>query len=411
VRLLVTQTWEQQQEFDDATERLIERARQLAPVLRSRAAQAEALRRQPDETIRDAEEFMNAMVPKKRGGLGLGARVLCEVARELAHGDASAAWTIAFLIEHSWMACRLPVEAQEELFADRSFILASAPLTPWGSAVRVDGGFRVSGTFRYASCVWNSDWTFLSSMVRENGEMVAYTFLIPLSELVINDDWFMSGMAATGSSSVTGEAVFVPERRSIRMEDFFSVDRHHGVMYEETIMRYPPYASLGMMVTAVALGAAEAAVELVRDRLSSTTAFGGTPRIQLPMSRDRWGKAHELVRCAQLLYHHNLDLAIKKCDAGEEWSLEEVGQIELDQTTIVHMAQEAVGIVCDGMGSSPYRTSDPLQRARRDLDVIANHAFMDYDLIAERSVRFVLGLGAGPNDPITTRAAIKSNKR
>jgi alkylation response protein AidB-like acyl-CoA dehydrogenase len=397
-----------QREFDVATERLIERARALAPSLRARAEQAEALRRQPDETIRDAEPFMNALVPKKWGGLGLGARALCEVARELAHGDASAAWTLAFLMEHSWMACRLPFEAQEELFADRSFILASAPLTPGGSAVRVTGGYRVSGTIRYASCVWNSDWTFLSAMVRENGTMVAYVFLVPLSELTIDDDWFISGMAATGSSSITADAVFVPEHRSILRDDFLSADRHHGVAHEETFLRYPPYASLGMMITAIALGCAEAAVEIVRDRLPSSLAFAGTRRIELPLTRVRWGRALEIVRCAQLLYQHDLSWAIEKCDAGEEWSTAEVGQIELDQTTIVHMAQEAIGIVCDGMGSSSYKLSDPLQRFRRDLDVIANHAFMDYDQIAERSVRFILGLGILPTDPSTTRAATPS---
>ncbi|MGY1815209.1 zinc-binding dehydrogenase [Blastococcus sp. SYSU D00820] len=393
----------QQEEFDARTDRLIEQARELAPKLRVRALEAETLRRQPDETIRDAEVFMDALVPKKWGGQGLGLRALAEVSRELAKGDVSAAWALAFLMEHSWMAAHLPWEAQEEIFADRSYILAAAPLTPSGHGRRVEGGFRVSGTFRYASGVMNADWSFVVAPVKEGDEIVPIACLLPLSDLTVNDDWFMSGMAATGSASVTAHDVFVPERRTIPFADLLSVDRHFGVDHEESFLRYPPYASLGMMVTAIALGGAEAVLDDVRSRMETTRAFGGARRIDLPLARVRWGSALEKVRCAQLLYQHNLELSITRCDAGEEWSQADIGQIELDQLTVVHLAHEAVEILTDGMGSSPYRQSDALQRYRRDLTVIANHQLFDYDLVAERSTRFILGFGTLDTDAINAR--------
>ncbi len=387
-------------EFEAATDRLIERTKVLVPTLRARALEAEALRYQPPQTVKDAEFLMDSLTPKVWGGQGLGSRALCEVSRVLAHGDTSAAWALAFLIEHSWMAAHLPWQAQEELFKDRSFILAAAPLTPAGKAEKVDGGFRVSGTFRYASGLWNSDYTFCSSMVMLDGVLTPTTFLVPLAQpgVTVNDDWFMSGMAATGSSSVTMDDIFVPEHYSVPLEQMLSIDKHPGIVHEEKFLRYPPYASLGMMITAIALGSAEAVVDIVKSRLATTRAFGGAMRGDLPQTRMRFAQAWEKLRCAQLLYKEILNESIRKCDAMEVWTQQEIGQIELDQTTIVHLAQELIGLLCDGMGSSPYQTKEALQRYRRDIVVIANHAFMDWDLIGERSIRYVLGLGTRSTD-------------
>jgi 3-hydroxy-9,10-secoandrosta-1,3,5(10)-triene-9,17-dione monooxygenase len=414
--MTTVQTAEQADAFEKATDRLIERTRVLVPTLRARALEAQQLRYQVPQTIKDAEFLMDALVPKVWGGQGLGSRALCEVARVLAHGDASSAWTLAFLMEHSWMAAHLNWAAQKEIFDGRTFILAAAPLTPAGKAERVDGGYRVTGTYRYASGVWNADYTFLTSMVTIEGVMTPLTFLVELNQegVTVNDDWHMSGMAATGSASVTLADVFVRDIMSIPLEDLLSIDKHPGVAHEETFLRYPPFASLGMMITAIGLGCAEAVADIVRTRLSQTRAFGGAMRADLPQSRLRFAQAWEKVRCAQLLYQHNLEHSIRKCDAMEPWSQEEIGQIELDQTTVIHLAQEAIGILCDGMGSSPYQTKEPMQRYRRDIDVIANHAFMDWDLVAERSIRYVLGLGTRSTDmfrsQVTSQGGISGDR-
>jgi NADPH2:quinone reductase len=224
----------------------------------------------------------------------------------------------------------------------------------------------------------------------------------------------MSGMASTGSASVTLDDVFIRDTYSIPLEEMLSIDKHPGHVHEEKFLRYPPFASLGMMITAIALGSAEAVVDIVKSRLGTTRAFGGATRQDLPQSRMRFAEAWEKLRCAQMLYRHILNHSIEKCDAMEPWSQEEIGQIELDQTTIVHLAQELIGILCDGMGSSPYQSKEALQRYRRDINVIANHAFMDWDLVAERSIRYVLGLGTRSTDmfrsQVTTQGGVSDDR-
>jgi 3-hydroxy-9,10-secoandrosta-1,3,5(10)-triene-9,17-dione monooxygenase len=387
-------------DMDDKTDLLIERAAALVPGLRARAEESEAMRRLSDVTIDEAREaeLFQALVPRRWGGHGLGLRAVCEIARVLAHGDASAAWTIAFLIEHNWMACRLPMEAQEEVYADRSFILASAPLVAAGNAERVNGGFEVSGTWRYATGVLNADWTFVTSPVEEQGERIPYTFLVPLSQVAINDDWHVSGMAATSSNSVSAEGMFVPEHLSVETELFHSGDRHPGAVHDEPLYRYPLHPGLNVMMASVLLGAAEAVVEMMRQRLALSKPFG-LARLQRAPSRIRWGAAMQRCRAARLLYDDTLRNAIAKGDACEPYEQADLGHLQLACLTVGHIAHEIVSSVCNGMGSSAYQLSDPLQRYRRDVDVLINHAGMDWDVVAERSTRWILGLGRGPHDP------------
>lgn len=402
----------EEQSFEAATDRLIERARELAPAIRARSAEAESLRRLPDETMKDVEVFLDAIVPKVWGGQGLGLRALCEVARELAHGDAATAWTASFLMEHSWMACHLPMATQEELFKDRPYILTAAPLNPAGRAERVDGGFRVHGTFRYASCLANADWIFVGAPVADDSEDGAtlYTFLLPLTDVTDNDDWFMSGMAATSSGSVTIDGAFVPEGMAVTTVEFHSSDQHAGAAHEEPIFKYPIPVSIGSMMAGISLGCAEACVEIARERLPKSKVFGTTPRLDLALSRVRWGEALQKVRCARLLWRDTVERTIVKCDAVEPWTEAELGLFQLDQMTVVHLSHQAVGLICDGMGSSIYQLSDPLQRYRRDVSLMANHAFQDHDLVAERGTRFYLGLGRNDTDPDMTKPPTVSSR-
>lgn len=391
---------------DELTDEMIERARRLVPMLRERAREAEQMRRLHDDTIAAVEEsgLLQMLTPKRFGGMGLGLRSLCEVARVLAHGDASASWTIAFMIEHNWMVCHLGMEAQQKLFAERPYIKLAAPLLPDGRAERVAGGYRVTGKWRYASAAGNSDWVFVSSFVEVAGEPVVFCFVIPIDQVTVHDEWFMSGMAATSSTNISGKDVFVPAEMAIEMDVFHSTTGHPGAVHEEPLFRYPILQSLFSMLAAIAVGAAEAVVELGRARLAVSAPWG-IPRIKRENGRSRWGMAHQKARTARLLYEDLLRTAIRKGDNLEAWSLEDEGRMALDLMSIGDLCKEAARITLDGAGSSAFQLDNPLQRYLRDIDVIANHIAFDEDVVAERGSRWALGLGRVEGDPFPPREA------
>ena len=153
---------------------LLRAAHELVEPIRAAARQAELDRAVSQEIVDRAERagLIAAMVPKSYGGDGLGFDVLCETARILARGDASAAWTIAFLIEHNWMACHLHLDAQKELFADRNAVTIAGALAPTGTGEKVDGGYLVKGRWRYNSASANSDWIIIGALQNDWGNLV-----------------------------------------------------------------------------------------------------------------------------------------------------------------------------------------------------------------------------------------------
>src|SRR5689334_4145449 len=83
-------------------EELLRRAQALVPVLQERAAQCEAMRRCPDETIRDyvANDLLRISQPARYGGFEHNYDVLCEVSQTLARGCGSQAWVHMVLADN-----------------------------------------------------------------------------------------------------------------------------------------------------------------------------------------------------------------------------------------------------------------------------------------------------------------------
>ena len=297
------------------------------------------------------------------------------------------------------MACRLPLSAQQRIYGDGpGYILAAAPLAPGGTATPVLGGFRVTGKWRYASGILHAGWTFASCIADIDGKKIPYMCLLPIGAVTVHDDWHMAGMGATSSTNISATDVFVPEDMALEMERFFSADRHPGVAHPEAIYHYPLLPGLLAMLAAVALGSAEGALQLARERLSSTAPWG-VRRIDRATSRMRWIEASQDLRCARLLYVDMLRRAIQQGETAQQWTPAEQGQHELDLVTVTHISKDAVASLLDGFGTSVYQLGDPLQRHFRDLCMLASHLGNDWDVVVERSARFILGLGTIPGDP------------
>jgi len=377
----------------------LDRVEELVPVIREHARRSEDDRRVATEVIDAAIDvgLFSALVPVSFGGQGLGLRELAEAARILANGDASAAWALSFLIEHNWMACRFPMAAQEELFAERDFMLAAAPLVPGGRATPVDGGYLISGTWRYGTGFANAEWILVTCLEEVDGVDAPRAFLVPAADVDIAQEWLASGMAATSSHNLTGKDIFVPTHRSIPVEAFTSTDAHGGIGHPEAIYHYPLHFGLNNMMAGIFVGIAEAVLELYTQKLESSRPFG-LARIERTTSRVRWGAERERVRAARLLYEDTLNRTIAKCEERAGYTQEDLGELQIATLVIAHMCHDAVTSLCKGVGSSSYQLSDPIQRYKRDIDVLINHAGMDWDVVGDRSTRWALGLGAEATD-------------
>ena len=139
---------------------IIARARALIPTLAERSREARRLRRIPDETIADMQRagFFRVLQPKRWGGYEMDLHTFYDVELALGEGDMSTAWIYGVSGVHPWFMALLDDRAAQEVWGEDTSVLICSSLMPAGQATAVDGGYRLSGRWRYASCCVHCDW-------------------------------------------------------------------------------------------------------------------------------------------------------------------------------------------------------------------------------------------------------------
>lgn len=374
-------------------ERLLAAAAAMVPDLAARALPAERERCLPEATMKAVLDagMLHAMVPRRYGGPGLGLRTACELSRVLAHGCASTAWVVGFLVEHNWQFARFGRAAQDEIFPRRGYVTAVVQLQPTGRMTPVEGGWRVSGRWAWCSGVRQSEWAILAGMVPEQGPT---TFIVPVDSLTMDDDWFTSGMRATSSLTLVADDVFVPTHHSVPLGVFAGEDNPGTALHPEPVVGYPLRPSLALFAASIAIGAAEQTVALFREQLGSRVLYataGDTPA-QRPRSQARLADAAVASHTATLLWRDGLNLLCTAGDARRRLDVEERSWIRLLASKAVLAARDAIAMVGDGAGASIYYDSSPIQRFQRDVEMMKGHFVFDADRATVGYGQAALGL-------------------
>ena len=368
----------------------------LAEVLATRAAGAEELRRLPDATVADAAAtgLFGALLARPAGGSGLGLADLCGATRTLGHGCTSSAWTLSFLALHVWLASKFPDEGRAELF-DGGLPLAAAPLAVTGTATRDGSDWVVEGRWEWATGVRHSDWVMVHAL--EQGPELRTRFaMVPVAEVEVLDDWHISGMCGTGSSTVVVRGVRVPEHRTLPAATLMQgVPAADG----EGLGQVSLVPVLSLVAAAPSLGAAEAVVGLHQQRLGERIlAYSiGDKAADQPAAQVRFGTARAELAAARARF----DTAVAEVEAvaatGPLPPLQRA-DARLAAAATVRASRSVIATVAEGAGATPYRSGHPLQRFQRDVEVLKGHAVFDWDRAAELAGRVALGQPLRPTD-------------
>lgn len=381
---------------EPSEELLLARLEALVPILREGAATTEEVRHVAESTIQKiaATGYLGAFRPRRFGGPGLGLSVLTNGARILAHGCASSAWTAVFLAQHVWMLGRMPDAMQEEILGGDVTPLIAGTLASQGTAVKVEGGYRVSGLSNWNSAIFHSTWASMQAVV--DGEV--YVFYIDVNDVELQDLWHTSGMRGTHSDSFVADAVFVPDVLAVSISAQGVGERHP----DQPFIDYPYISAVSLTCSAVALGAAEAAVELFEEKIRSRVlAFSGEEKqVEQPFAQMRLGKAVARVRMARELWNSCIVDLDDSYGTGGKLSVAARIGIRSSCALVVQTCRDVVNDIMNSAGGSSYFLSAPLQRIQRDVEVVKSHAIFDWDRVAQLQGRVQLGMRPADTDLI-----------
>ena len=258
---------------------MIAKARSLVPQLRERAARTEELRHLPPETERDLHDagLFRMLQPKRIGGAELDYVALIDCAELLGRADASVAWNLANLASHHWMLGMFEQRAQDLVWGgDPDVLIASSFIFPAGRASKVEGGYRLHGSWPFSSGVGSCAWNMLASVVSSDDEAdgIEYRiFLLPNADYKILDTWNVAGLRGTGSSDVEVRDAFVPEHMTVAVGDLAGGVAPGRNVNPNPLYALPVFSLFPYVLSGVALGNAQACLddyaEVARHRIST----------------------------------------------------------------------------------------------------------------------------------------------
>ena len=380
---------------------LLNRAAALVPVLKERAARAEELRQVPSETVADllASGLHRIGVPVRFGGLDVSYGLALDVAAELGRGCPSTSWCYGLWAAHSWLVGYWPLQAQHEVFGENPDALLSSSLNVGKSTCEpVEGGYRLSGRWEFSSGCDHAGWVMLGApplTPSHNGGERNWV-LVPRSDFVIVDTWFVSGLRGSGSKDIVTEDAFIPYHRILDVNTAGNGDWTGWELHGQARYRAPIGALLGWDLVAPMVGIAQGMIDEFTARLAGTSGPGRTA--DSPAVHTRLAQASAETDAALTVMQGDIREILRKGAEGEAFTPLERARFRRDKAFTVQLCLQAVNRLFDISGGHGIFDSTPLQRFHRDAQAVAHRDGLVMDLDGRDFGRVALGLP--PEGPI-----------
>lgn len=366
---------------NDATiSQLISDARALVASIGERQAETAKLGKLPDETIKAMQEagFFRIMQPKRYGGFELDPQVFFEVQQILAEGCMSTAWVLGVVAIHNWQMGMYDDQAQQDVWGangEKNSTLISSSYMPVGKVEIVEGGYMLSGKWGFSSGSKHCDWAFLGAMIPTDGAPDYRTFLVPLGDYKIQDNWNVSGLEGTGSNDIIIDTpVFVPEHRTHKSVDGFT-GKNPGCAVNTSYVFTLPFGQIFTRAVACSSigalqGVVSSYVNVNKDRvgLNDGAKIAQDPNAQMALAN----AVAVIAECRSLLAN-DLDFFVDAAKAGEELDINERISRRFNASRISKKCADAVNELFIACGAQGIFKGHPLNRAWLDINSGRSH--------------------------------------
>ncbi|MGH6981822.1 MAG: acyl-CoA dehydrogenase family protein, partial [Stellaceae bacterium] len=351
------------------------RAEALAPRVAAVADDIERERRLPPALVAALHEakLYRMLLPRSLGGGELDPPSFVRAIEAIATADGSTAWCLGQNNVASIVAAWLPVDSARQVFGPADAVLAWGPGP--ARADRVPGGYRLTGSWSFASGARHATWLGAHCPVFDetgapvcdaSGAPVERTLLFPASAAPLRDIWHVVGLRGTASDAYAVKDLFVPEELTV-IRDVPQGRRETGPLYRMTTHLLFAGAFAGVAL-GLARGLLDALVALALEK---------TPRGYRGMLRDNAATQTEIavaearLRGARRYLLGTLEDAWRDVQRAGGFAMEQRMAIRLAAT---HAIQEAVAVAdfsYHAAGATAIFDANPFERRFRDIHALA----------------------------------------
>ncbi len=356
------------------TNTCLEAVRTLSPAILAHGEEIERGRRVPPDLVEEltAAGCFRMLVPRSHGGAELDVPAEMRVIEELARADGSVGWTVMIGRSAPVFFGKLPRDTFDALYAAGPDVILAGTVNPTGLATPVDGGFRVTGQWSFASGCQHCHWFIAHCIVDDGRQPPIRMMVLPPADVEIKDTWSVSGLCGTGSHDFVVNDAFVPAERSFVLWDEPCLD--------VPLLRIPELSLASLSVGAVAVGIAHGALGEVTDLATGKLPlFSDGTLASNPLFQHQLAAADAQLRGARTLLYADAEAAWATAVAGTSFTPDHRARIRATATWVTTTAASVVDMAYTAGGGSSIYSSSPLQRRLRDIHALTQHFAVKLD--------------------------------
>jgi 3-hydroxy-9,10-secoandrosta-1,3,5(10)-triene-9,17-dione monooxygenase len=332
--------------------------------------------------------------PKRWGGYEMDLHTFYDVELALGEGDMSTAWIYGVSGVHPWFMALLDDRAAQEVWGEDTSTLICSSLMPAGKATAVDGGCRLGGRWRYASCCAHCDWALLGAMVAgSNGEPPAgRIFLLPCEDYASVDTWEVSGLQATGSWDIIVDDAFVPAYRSQSMLDNFRLKGPGQGLNTSSLYRLPFGQIFVRGISTAALGALQGMLNAFLDYGKTRVTRAGGRSAENPFVQLVCAETAAAIDEMTNTLHRNLQNLHAYARAGETPPLAERLRCKFQSTEVTERCTLLAARIFKATGAAGLSDDLPFGGILADLMAGRQHISNQYEYVGSSWGGVMFGL-------------------
>ncbi len=330
------------------------------------------------------------LLPRSCGGWEVDPATFMQAVEELAKADASTSWCVAQASGCSMSAAYLAPAVAWEIFGDARAVMAWGPSGSKATALAVEGGYRASGSWSFASGIKHASWLGChcallepdgSPRVTADGRPAERTMLIRKEHAEVTDIWRVVGLKGTGSDRYAIENLFVPAEHTFLRESA-AERRATGPLY-----RITTFHLYGIGFAGIALGIARAALNSFIEVAVAKVPMGRTSLLRdNAVVQSQVALAEAKLQSARSFMLQTLHAIWEAVTRGDDLALSQRAALKLAGTYAAHQAKDVVDAVYHAAGATAIFDSNPFERRFRDIHTLIQQVqsqFVNFEMVGQ----------------------------
>ncbi len=363
---------------NDLYEEIIAKAIKIGEI-----AEAEALQADKNATVSEnvvnvmrEEQIHRLLLPQEYGFPQIDWTTYVDFVRTVGNYNLSSAWLACFFSLHNAWVSYLPKPLRDEVVSQGGFV--ADVFAPVGKVEEVDGGYLISGKYKFVSGISYSDWVGVGAFMQFDDSDIEERvgICLKVSDCTIIKDWDSMGLRGSGSHMLIVDNVFVKREAILRFHKIAACSQPPEADYDSNYLYYdtPFYPGFYVGFAAMAIGGAERILEEFKKHTAGRIRFTGVKEKESPTSQRVLAELSLEMDHARLMMKEYI--AMMEKDKGGPY---EGAKYKAMRASIIDKCVQ-IGVKCLlTLGGHALLKGHPVEMFTRDLIAVGTHITSLYE--------------------------------